>query len=117
MSNIYDLHDKAFASVSSYAVLKDGEFVASIAFKYPRDGAGRLWAYVHFLGEPMVRGYASGGGYDKHSAACASAVRNIDLSNHGGTDFEMFVRALSLDNGYYWNDNLRAAGFKVHATC
>lgn len=109
MSGIYDLHDKAFASVSSYAVLKDGKFVASVAFKYPRDGAGRLWAYVHLIGDTMVRGYASGGGYDKHSAACQSAVKGCEENG--------FYRALSLDNGYSWNDNLRTAGFEVCQTC
>lgn len=109
MSNIYELHDKAFASVSSYAVMKDGKFVASIAFKYPRDGSGRLWAYVHFLGNKMVRGYASGCGYDKHSAACQAAMKECKEND--------FYRALSLDNGYYWDDNLRAAGFEVRQTC
>ena len=51
--------------------------VATVAFKYPRDGAGRLYCYFHILGEIMVRGYAAGGGYDKHSAAFEDAARKL----------------------------------------
>lgn len=56
MTDIYDLHSKAFARVSAYVVLdKSGERVATVAFKFPADGAGRLYAYVHWIGVPMVR--------------------------------------------------------------
>ena len=77
---IYDQHRAAFSNVSAYVVMHGGERVATVAIKYPRDGAGRLYAYVHWLGVPMVRGFAGGGGYDKRSAACASAARKLDLS-------------------------------------
>lgn len=115
MTKIYEQHRAAFASVSAYVVVKDGERVATIAFKYPRDGAGRLYAYVHWLGLPMVRGFAGGGGYDKHSAACASAMRampaaaRVEMVDNAA----MFYGALRADNGYTWDRRLRNAGFEV----
>jgi len=119
MTDIYDLHSKAFENVSAYVILKDGERVATVAFRYPRDGAGRLWAYVHWFGTEMARGYASGGGYDKHSAACAAAVRAIkpisgwENLNAKAPDYMAFRAAMALDNGTYWYDQLRLAGFTV----
>lgn len=56
MTKIYEQHDAAFSRVSAYVVARNGERVATIAFKFPADGAGRLWAYVHWLGLEMVRG-------------------------------------------------------------
>lgn len=120
MADIYRQHETAFAQVSAYVVLKDGERVATIAFKFPRDGAGRLYAYVHWLGIEMVRGSASGCGYDKKSAACANAARHLPLDD--GThemviamskDFANFRSELERDDGYYWDRRLRNAGFEV----
>lgn len=130
MTDIYEHHQKAFARVSAYVVLKNGERVATIAFKFPADGAGRLYAYVHWLGIPMVRGYAGGYGYDKRSAAVANAVRKGDLVSSvkaradelkiAPTDgrpwhdhVAAFVDALEKDSGSYWNDRLTSAGFTV----
>ena len=119
MADIYAQHKAAFPNVSAYVIARNGKKVATIAFKYPRDGAGRLYAYVHWLGVPMVRGFAGGYGYDKHSAAVASAVRNISLATLvgfagdrviTGTDF---ISALAEDDDRYWNDRLEAAGFQV----
>lgn len=120
MTDIYKQHESAFARVSAYVVLLDGLRVANIAFKYPQDGAGRLYAYVHWLGLEMVRGQASGYGYDKRSAACASAVAKItepDAEKHtwerDKAAREKFVAALAQDNGATWESQLRDAGFTV----
>ena len=107
MSDIYDQHRAAFANVSAYVVLKDGERVATIAFKFPRDGAGRLYAYVHWIGVPMVRGFAGGYGYDKRTAACSSAAQRLDGVPHA------FIDALWVDTGPTWDEQLRKAGFTV----
>ena len=121
MTNIYDQHKAAFAQVSAYVVVKDGELKARIAFKFPKDGSGRLYAYVHWLGDPMVRGFATGGGYDKGSAACSAAVRKMDWKTTAKTidDKEemraAFIRALAKDDGATWNDHVRKAGFLVFA--
>lgn len=80
MTDIYDQHDAAFSRVSAFVICRNGEKVATVAIKFPADGAGRLYAYVHWLGLPMVRGFAGGYGYDKRSAAVQTAAKSIPLS-------------------------------------
>lgn len=118
MTDIYKQHEAAFAAVSAYVILKDGERVATVAFKFPRDGAGRLWAYVHWIGLEMVRGHANGYGYDKRTAAVSVAARKMDsalggLSDKGGHPLNLFVGAISADRGPTWDSALRDAGFTV----
>ena len=119
--SIYKQHEAAFQHVSAYVIAKDGERVATIAFKFSRDGAGRLYAYVHWLGVPMVRGYADGYGYDKRSAACAVAAHKIvdgPDAGDGRTNGDpaligLFITALRKDDGWDWDRRLRDAGFDV----
>lgn len=107
--NIYDQHRKHTSRVGAYAILKDGQHVASITIAYPKDGASRLYAYVHYLGFPMLRGSATGYGYDKRSAAIASAVRH-----HSVTDWPAdFFVALNADDGHGWDRKLRDVGYIV----
>ena len=119
MKNVYDQHRASFPHVSAYCIMHGAERVATIAFKFPRDGAGRLYAYVHWLGVPMVRGHAGGYGYDKKSAACANACRKIDTTpwEHDAPGEQAlrasFIAALAINGGRYWNDELEAVGFKV----
>ncbi len=122
MSDIYDQHKAAFANVSAYVITDaKGDRVATIAFKYPRDGAGRLYAYVHVFGCAMVRGFAAGGGYDKHSAAVASAARKIpnDPGKSGhwtaeeSASFRTLLQTLRLDDSNTWHNSLLAARFNV----
>jgi len=115
---IYDQHRAAFSNVSAYVVVHGGERVATVAIKYPRDGAGRLYAYVHWLGVPMVRGFAGGGGYDKRTAACASAARKLPEHLPAGYDaaadaYSSFVDVMRADGGLDWNTALTGAGFTV----
>ncbi|UYO47791.1 hypothetical protein KQX64_17685 [Rhodopseudomonas palustris] len=121
MSDIYRLHDRAFKDVAAYVVLNGArERVATVAFKFPRDGAGRLYAYVHWIGLEMVRGYACGYGYDKRTAACASAAQRIAIGNLTGDQWTnkrneatAFVEALADDGGWSWDRQLEARGFTV----
>lgn len=121
MSNIYDQHQAAFQNVSAYVILKNGERVATIAFKFPRDGAGRLYAYVHWLGVEMTRGHANGGGYDKRSAAVSSAIArmidpigiNTDRSTIDVPAYDTFRGVLARNDGHEWHNHLRDAGFDV----
>lgn len=46
--HIYDQHRKAFSNVSAYVVMAGEQRCATIAFKFPKDGAGRLYAYMHY---------------------------------------------------------------------
>lgn len=108
---IYDQHQAAFSNVSAFVITKDGERVATIAFKFPRDGAGRLYAYVHYFGvdSPMVRGFANGYGYDKKSAAVEDAIRKSTHFPHPNA----FRLALCDIGGSDWQRRLQDAGFNV----
>jgi len=133
MTDIYKQHEAAFAQVSAYVILKDGERVATVAFKFPRTGAGRLWAYVHWIGLEMVRGHAGGYGYDKRTAAVSVAARKMgDVrgpdsvpSDHydlilerarlrkDAENYNAFRETISADRGPTWDSALRDAGFTV----
>lgn len=87
MSTIYEQHDAAFNLVSAYVLMRGKTKVATIALKYPKDGAGRLYCYFHVLGCEMVRGHSSGCGYDKASAAVVDAIGKIEeVMTFGGVN-------------------------------
>ena len=121
MTNIYAQHAAAFAQTEAHVILDAaGETVATIAFKFPRDSDGRLYAYAHWYGLEMVRGFAGGGGYDKRSAACAAAVRPmVKLCQEREPDKLLcdglgdFLNALERDGSSTWDRALREAGFTV----
>jgi len=120
MQKIYEQHSAAFKNVSAYVILKDGERVATIAFKFPKDGAGRLYTYVHWLGIEMVRGYANGYGYDKRSAAIENAMQNKGFSTYDkheiGENSSLryrFYAALVTIGGNNWDRALHDSGFTV----
>ena len=83
MNTIYTQFEKAFNKVAVFVLINDkGEKLATIAFKFPRDGAGRLTCYFDIDGLSMVKGIAGGCGYDKKSAAfydAAKKANNIKL--------------------------------------
>lgn len=112
MPDIYDQHKAAFRDVEAYVIAKDGKRVATIAFKFPKDGGGRLYAYVHWLGLEMVRGFTSGGGYDKRSAACSAAAANV-LGGYSPGLGDFLAALDNGDRGAGWDRCLRDAGFDV----
>ena len=126
--NIYYQHKAAFPYVSAYAIVgKKGERVGSIAFKFPRDGAGRLWVYLHIFGVTMVRGMAGGYGYDKQSAAMADAGSKAVKTIAGYTDQDKkdypltvkhvtnICKALDIGgSGADWQRELERAGYRVY---
>lgn len=119
MTDIYQLHAQTFRHVAAYVITDDkGERVATVAFKYAESGL-RTTCYLHVIGFPMARGYASGGGYDKASAAAHVAANRVVYQ--GGLDaseqvrFDMVRRLVGAikDEGRSWDGDLRAAGFNV----
>ena len=106
----YQKHDAAFPLVSAGALVINGEQKGTIAFKFPKDGAGRLTCFLHLHGYPMVCGTASGYGYDKKAAAFESACRFLDD--------ECLLEYPSLAGmdckGYGFEDALKAAGFSYY---
>jgi hypothetical protein len=147
-SDVYDQHDKAFSLVSAYVIAKrvtneranakhtfseseqedQVERVATIAFKFPKDGAGRLNCFVHWIGAEMSKGYAGGYGYDKRSAAVQDAVEKIKpykvddpltgeyWEKHVievNAEIDAFKALFKNIGGKDWSDVLRDAGYKV----
>lgn len=122
MSGIYDQHAAAFRNVSAFIIAKDGERVASVAIKFPKDGASRLYAYVHWNGLAMVRGSANGYGYgyDKRSAAVSDALCKLRAVNAvfsmdaaTNTTGAAFCHAAKGMDAQDWTRALEAAGFTV----
>lgn len=117
MTDIYDQHKITFGAVAAYVITNAaGDRVATIAFKFPRDGSGRLYAYVHWIGVEMVRGFADGYGYDKQSAACSAAARKLKplLAEYAHNSPALaFHAAIAADDGLYWHQHLERAGFRV----
>ncbi len=121
--SIYEQHSAAFSAVSAHVVMLGSERVATVAFKF----GNAVTAYVHYLGTPMTRGRAGGGGYERQSAACRDAVRKTPASlptntfpdgtpYHNDADraaFTKFHAAMTADDGMGWRDRLRDAGFVV----
>ena len=54
MATIYEQHEKAFSSVAAYVIAKDGQKVATVALKYPKDGAGILSSIVRSDGFAVI---------------------------------------------------------------
>lgn len=119
--SIYDQFNAHTPLISAHAILLNGIMVAKIVFKLPKDGAGRLYAYIHWFGVPMVRGSASGYGYDKKSSALSRSpamepdhVQNGQLVPYQNPAQVKFIEALSKDDGYGWDYHLKAVGFTVY---
>lgn len=120
MTKKYDQHRAAFTNVEAHVVTWKGERVGTIAFKFPKDGAGRLYAYVHIFGLEMARGYAGGFGYDKKSAAVSGAIEKIKrdetFPSYGISNetIETLQNAFKNIGGHDWKDILRNLGFQVY---
>ena len=105
---VYQKHESAFPLVSAGVIVKNGIKLGTIAFKFPKDGAGRLTCFLHIHGYPMVIGTASGYGYDKKAAALESACRF--LSDECLAEFPSLSK---MDcKGYGFDRALKEAGFE-----
>lgn len=124
MTKIYDQHRAAFSNVSAWVVMRKGERVATVSVKFPKDGAGRLWAYVHYIGTEMQRDFAGGYGYAKTDAAVSGAGSKIHnaIEKSGRPEhwsvkefatLRNFIQAIGSDGGESWDRKLRDAGFEV----
>lgn len=75
MTTIYEEHDAKFAGITAAVILHNGQRVGTVTMTHK----AAVTAYVHFHGLQMVKGRATGGGYDRATAAAASAARRIKL--------------------------------------
>lgn len=118
MTDIYEQHQKSFAQVSAYVIAdKKGERLGNVAFKFPKDGASRLYCYFHVFGTEMVRGQANGYGYDKKSAAVRDALDKLKVKDGCDPGVKKLIHALqthgpAMDSGN-WDNVLRNAGYNI----
>lgn len=120
MTNIYEQHEKSFNNVRALVAFKlvNGEIreQIKIAFKFPKDGAGRLTCYLHLIGVPMVRGFATGYGCDKKSAAIWDAAKRINMRDGDGEympEIESLQTALRNADSKGFDSALREAGYTL----
>lgn len=93
-----------------------GLHAGRIVFRYPRDGAGRLYCYAQVWGAAMVRGWAGGYGYDKRSAAVESAVGRLDMepdTKPAAPHIKAWKAAMAGPGGERWSRRLEMAGYQV----
>lgn len=75
MTTVYEKHDKHFAKASAWVIVNEqGEKAGTMSAKYPSDGMGKLFLYLHLHGSEMVQVSVSGCGFDKLSVAIQKAA-------------------------------------------
>ena len=106
MSTVYDKFDKHFALVSAWLIVNEqGEQVGKMSAKYPKDGMGKLYLYLHLYGSEMVQVSVSGCGFDKLSAAIQKAATDYKYPTEiKNNDFD-FIEALKQVNHDFSNWN------------
>ena len=100
MTTVYDKFDKHFALVSAWVIANEqGEQVGKMAAKYPKDGMGKLYLYLHLYGSEMVQVSVSGCGFDKLSVAIQKAgeAYNKDLTFKNDRDFIEALKQVNHD--------------------
>ena len=105
MTTVYDKHAKHFSQVSAYVIIdSEGDQKGTMSIKYPKDGAGKLYLYLHLYGSQMVQVSVSGCGFDKLSVAVQKAAEAYtkELTFKNDRDF---IEALKLVNHDFstWN--------------
>lgn len=120
--SVWNRFDSAFQGVSAFAILNaSGEYVCRVCVKYPPKGHGErpVYAYVHFIGFPVLIGKATGYGYDKTSAAiesaCSSKMQHIGM--YKGESLPEAIEALRVAlkdmGGFDLSSVCRKLGFTV----
>lgn len=75
MTSVYDKQAKHFSKVSAFVIInKEGDQKGTMQVKYPNDGMGKLFLYLHLHGTEMVQVSVSGCGFDKLSVAVQKAA-------------------------------------------
>lgn len=110
MTTVYEKHNKHFAKVSAWVIInKQGEKTGTMSAKYPNDGMGKLFLYLHLHGSEMVQVSVSGCGFDKLSVAVQKAADTYVKQNLGNDKLNVqdldFLQALcNVEHGFSdWN--------------
>lgn len=105
MTTVYDKFDKHFTLVSAWVIVNEqGDQVGKMAAKYPKDGMGKLYLYLHLHGSKMVQVSVSGCGFDKLSVAICNAAMDYakDLESKNDRDFIESLKQVN-HNFSTWN--------------
>lgn len=87
MTTVYEKNQKHFKLVSAYVIVNDkGEQVGLMNAKYPTDGMGKLFVYLHLFGSTMQVASASGCGYDKMGTALYKLAKSYATDNISHND-------------------------------
>lgn len=105
-NSVYDKHSKHFAQVSAYVIIdNEGNQKGTMSVKYPKDGIGKLFLYLHLHGTPMTQVSVSGCGFDKLSVAVQKAGDQYVKQNLGNDELTVqdldFLQALCHVNHYF----------------
>ena len=110
MNTVYNKFDKHFAQASAWVIVNEqGDQVGKMAAKYPKDGMGKLYLYLHLYGSEMVQASVSGCGFDKLSVAIQKAGDSYVKMNIGNDELNVqdldFLQALCNVNHDFstWN--------------
>ena len=98
MTTVYEKQVKHFSKVSAYVIIdNEGDQKGTMQVKYPNDGMGKMFLYLHLHGSTMVQVSVSGCGFDKLSVAVQNAAEayQTDLTFKNDRDF---IKALKQVN-------------------
>ncbi|QXM18513.1 hypothetical protein Phab24_id067 [Acinetobacter phage Phab24] len=109
-TSVYDKHSKHFDQVSAYVIIdNEGDQKGTMTVKYPKDGMGKLYLYLHLHGSEMVQVSVSGCGFNKLSVAVQKAADVYVKQNLGNDKLNVqdldFLKALCYVNHDFsaWN--------------
>jgi hypothetical protein len=103
MTTVYNQHHAHFRRVAAFVVMREAEFIGTVALKY---GRKNLYVYIQFDGDPMLCGLGAG----NTAAAIAEAMQDAaKLALADGLGIEFWEAFRQRD----WQRRLEEAGFAV----
>ena len=100
MTTVYDKQAKHFSKVSADVIIdNEGNQKGTMQVKYPNEGMGKLFLYLHLYGSTMVQVSVSGCGFDKLSVAIQKAAEAYtkDLTFKNDRDFIEALKQINHD--------------------
>lgn len=108
----YSAFDRTFSNVSAYLITRGGDQVGRVAFKHGTS----VQCFAQIWGSDMQRGKATGGGYDRSTAAAEDAFSRIgegDARPEAQQHVNAIKQAMAGPDGKRWTSRIEAAGYTV----
>ncbi|HEX8421271.1 MAG TPA: hypothetical protein VF638_14790 [Sphingomonas sp.] len=99
MTDIYAQFDKATGSTTAVALIFEGKVAGRVIIRF---GAA-CTAYAHIWGAEMAKGRATGGGYDRATAAVGAALCKMMTRPNDRDEFANRAFDAALGGGAYMN--------------